>query len=384
MEESEIFCLALKIMCNFALSISPLKSADRTKSHSWQDGFLAGREVESELLEPDITILCMKNGTKSIACLMCMVLSCQMFGQMKVYNNGSVTVGANSLNNSSSQLTVFGNNKTLGSKNFSVSFSLDDFGCAKIEGLTQFNGRAWSSFYAKQGTLNYAAYYDGNVMVYGNSYASSDLNLKENIRPIDHPLESVLQLNGIVFDFKKDSIEYPEEFMGFMESCRTNNLGFIAQEVQYVMPELVIEDIASGTLALNYNGFSAVLVEAIKEQQNTIQSLKKEVEELKRCTRNFIDETDVENDSGNCLFQNCPNPASSSTTIEFYLDANAKDAHIVVCNLNGLQLKEYSVEQYGRNIITINANEFVPGMYLYSLLVDGRLIDTKRMVVTSK
>lgn len=153
-------------MCNFALSISPLKSADRTKSHCWQDGFLAGCEVESELLEPDITILCMKNGTKSIACLMCMVLSCQMFGQMKVYNNGSVTVGANSLNN--------------------------------------------------------------------------------------------------------------------------------------------------------------------------------------------------------------------------YLDANAKDAHIVVCNLNGLQLKEYSVEQYGRNIITINANEFVPGMYLYSLLVDGRLIDTKRMVVTSK
>lgn len=47
---------------------------------------------------------------------LCMVLSCQMFGQMKIYNNGSVAIGANSLNNSSSKLLVFGNNKTLGSK----------------------------------------------------------------------------------------------------------------------------------------------------------------------------------------------------------------------------------------------------------------------------
>lgn len=326
----------------------------------------------------------MKDGTKLIACLICMVMSCQMFGQMKVYNNGSVAIGANTLNASASQLTVFGNNKTLGSKNFSVSFSMDDFGSAKIEGLTQFNGRAWSSFFAKQGTLNYAAYYNGNVMVYGNSYASSDMNLKENIHPIDRPLERVLRLNGIVFDFKKDSLDYPEESMEFMESCRTNNLGFIAQEVQNVLPELVIEDIASGTLALNYNGFSAILVEAIKEQQETIESLKREVEELKRGTRNFIDETDVENNSGNFLFQNCPNPTNSSTTIESYVDANAKEACIVICNLNGLQLKEYSINQCGKNIITINAKEFEPGIYLYSLLVDGRLIDTKRMVITSK
>lgn len=318
------------------------------------------------------------------ACLLCMVLSCQLFGQMKIYNNGSVIIGANSLNNSSSQLQVFGNNKTLGSKNFSVSFSLEDHGSARIEGLTQFNGSAWSSFYSKQGTLNYAAYYDGSTMVNGSTYACSDINLKENIRPIDHPLERVLQLNGIVFDFKKDSLDYPEESLEFMESCRTNNLGFIAQEVQEVLPELVIEDIASGILALNYNGFSAVLVEAIKEQQETIESLQREIEELKGGTRGIYNETESNNDSENCLFQNRPNPTNSTTIIECNLDANSKRACIAIYNLNGLQLKEYPIEQSGKNVITINANEFDPGIYLYSLLVDGRLIDTKRMVVTSK
>ena len=328
----------------------------------------------------------MKNSMikKLFVCLLCMVLSCQLFGQMKIYNNGSVIIGANSLNNSSSQLQVFGNNKTLGSKNFSVSFSLEDHGSARIEGLTQFNGSAWSSFYSKQGTLNYAAYYDGSTMVNGSTYACSDINLKENIRPIDHPLERVLQLNGIVFDFKKDSLDYPEESLEFMESCRTNNLGFIAQEVQEVLPELVIEDIASGILALNYNGFSAVLVEAIKEQQETIESLQREIEELKGGTRGIYNETESNNDSENCLFQNRPNPTNSTTIIECNLDANSKRACIAIYNLNGLQLKEYPIEQSGKNVITINANEFDPGIYLYSLLVDGRLIDTKRMVVTSK
>lgn len=318
------------------------------------------------------------------AYLLCMVLSCQMFGQMKIYNNGSVAIGENSLNNSNSQLLVVGNNKTLGSKNFSVSFSLGDHGSARIEGLTQFNGSAWSSFYSKQGTLNYAAYYDGCTMVNGSTYACSDINLKENIRPIDHPLERVLQLNGIVFDFKKDSLDYPEESLEFMESCRTNNLGFIAQEVQDVLPELVIEDIASGILALNYNGFSAVLVEAIKEQQETIESLQRELEELKGGTRGIFNEMETGIRSENCLFQNRPNPTNSTTIIECNLDANSKRACIAIYNLNGLQLKEYPIEQSGKNVITINANEFDPGIYLYSLLVDGRLIDTKRMVITSK
>ena len=42
------------------------------------------------------------------------------------------------------------------------------------------------------------------------------------------------------------------------------------------------------------------------------------------------------------------------------------------------------INHQGRNTVTVEANEFKPGIYMYSLLVDGKLIDTKRMVVTSK
>ena len=59
-------------------------------------------------------------------------------------------------------------------------------------------------------------------------------------------------------------------------------------------------------------------------------------------------------------------------------------AIIAVYDLNGLQLKEYPVYHHGKNTVTIEANEFKPGIYMYSFLVDGKLVDTKRMVITSK
>lgn len=304
------------------------------------------------------------------------------FGQLSVSSNGVATVGSNTSNNSSSKLVVYGNNKTNGSHNFSVSFTQNDHGGARIEGLRS-SGNSWSSFYSKQGTLSYAAYYDGSTFVNGSMYARSDINFKENIRPIDNPLQRLMLLNGVLFDFKKDSLDYPDENHDFIESCRTDNLGFIAQEVQDVFPELVVEDITNGHLGLNYDGFSAILVEAIKEQQRTIEALQKEISELKGNAKGTIGLEDTQT-SACVLYQNSPNPTSSSTTIECYLDTYDSRATIAVYNLNGSQLKEYPLYQQGRNTVTIAANEFKPGIYIYSLLVNGNLIDTKRMVITSK
>ena len=50
--------------------------------------------------------------------------------------------------------------------------------------------------------------------------------------------------------------------------------------------------------------------------------------------------------------------------------------------MQGLQLKSYVIFTKGKSDITINGNEFQPGMYLYTLIVDGREIGTKRMILT--
>lgn len=110
------------------------------------------------------------------------------------------------------------------------------------------------------------------------AYYSSDKNLKENIVNIDNPLDKIKQLNGVTFDWKQSYIdENGGEDDYFM---RRHDIGVIAQEVESVIPEIVgtRED---GTKAVKYDRIVAVLIEAMKEQQTTIDELQCEVNKLK-------------------------------------------------------------------------------------------------------
>jgi hypothetical protein len=57
-------------------------------------------------------------------------------------------------------------------------------------------------------------------------------------------------------------------------------IGFIAQEVETIVPELVFTNPTDGYKGINYAEMTAVLVEAVKEQQQQIESMKLEYEEL--------------------------------------------------------------------------------------------------------
>jgi hypothetical protein len=50
--------------------------------------------------------------------------------------------------------------------------------------------------------------------------------------------------------------------------------------------------------------------------------------------------------------------------------------------MNKTLLKTIPVNQKVKGNVTINANEFAAGMYLYSLITDGRIVDTKQMLLT--
>jgi hypothetical protein len=55
---------------------------------------------------------------------------------------------------------------------------------------------------------------------------------------------------------------------------------------------------------------------------------------------------------------------------------------LFICNMTGTLLKTITVNQKGAGNVTINGNEFVAGMYLYSLVCDGKIVDTKQMLLT--
>jgi hypothetical protein len=81
------------------------------------------------------------------------------------------------------------------------------------------------------------------------------------------------------------------------------------------------------------------------------------------------------------LYQNIPNPFNESSVIKFSIPENSKTAFIIVYDMQGKQLKKYSLTK-GSSQVLVAANEYKAGMYLYSLIVDHKEIDTKRMIIT--
>jgi hypothetical protein len=113
--------------------------------------------------------------------------------------------------------------------------------------------------------------------IIANSIAgSSDIRFKKDIVPIDNPLAKVLQLRGVNFNW--NTAAFPQRL--FSEK---RTMGFIAQEVEKVVPEIVqSENTTEGYKSVQYDKVVALLVEAVKAQQKQINSLKKEVKKLKR------------------------------------------------------------------------------------------------------
>jgi len=124
----------------------------------------------------------------------------------------------------------------------------------------------------------------GNITAYGSP---SDRRLKENIQPITGALNKVLQLQGCTFTWKEDSREH--EYVGLSE-----DIGFIADEVQEILPAMVRKG-DDGYLSLRDRGFSALLVEALKEQNQEVVDLKSklnqqqlELDELKSLVKSLL------------------------------------------------------------------------------------------------
>jgi hypothetical protein len=118
-------------------------------------------------------------------------------------------------------------------------------------------------------------YVNGDITA--NSIAgTSDLRYKTNVRSITSPLEKVKSLHGVYFNWDQKS--FPDK--NFSDKTE---LGFIAQEVEKVLPEVVSKDKTPEEYrSVKYDKVVALLVEAIKEQQKQIDSLKSQVKKLKR------------------------------------------------------------------------------------------------------
>ena len=87
-------------------------------------------------------------------------------------------------------------------------------------------------------------------------------------------------------------------------------------------------------------------------------------------------------DNGAVLLQNAPNPFTSETQIKMTLPDDVRYASLMIYNLSGKQIKTVLVNDRGEVSVKISGNELSAGMYLYSLIADGKVVDTKRLILT--
>ena len=137
--------------------------------------------------------------------------------------------------------------------------------------------------------IDYSLVVNGDIYATGNVIAYSDERRKKEIKTIQNPLDRVLQLRGVNYRWRTydemkpehqhlspaDSVGSPHDQTDY----ETTQMGIIAQEAQDIIPEVVRED-SKGALSINYGNITGILVEAIKEQQEQIDQLKRKVEEL--------------------------------------------------------------------------------------------------------
>jgi hypothetical protein len=84
---------------------------------------------------------------------------------------------------------------------------------------------------------------------------------------------------------------------------------------------------------------------------------------------------------GNKLFQNSPNPVNTSAVIEYSMDNNAAEGMIKVYAITGAEITTVKLNSKGKSTITLSVADLLPGIYFYRFIVDGNIIGTKKMVV---
>ena len=261
----------------------------------------------------------------------------------------------------------------------------------------------WNTYYGKD---VFFVCGEGYLWTMKGGYFGSDSTLKRNITSIEGALNKVKSLQGIRFQYKNGKEEEPDEDF---------RLGFIAQDVEAILPE-VVKNMPDYTKAMSYTDLIAVVVEAIKEQQTLIESQQIMITTLQTIVS--AQELDIETlkssykvvyevleplqkccgikggsvlpppkepqtlEDEAILYQNAPNPFTSNTEISYYLPETTTQAVLYIYNLQGIELQSYLLTETGSHNVTISGSALPAGIYLYTLIVNNEIIDTKRMILT--
>ena len=223
---------------------------------------------------------------------------------------------------------------------------------------------------------------DVNGDVYGNAFyipGGGPLDFTDTSEIINHEVyDKLLNLKTTkVIESIDENIASSPESDG--NDKKKSQYLFDVDELKEHFPELLKVDAESETIGVDYISFIPLMIRKIQEQEKKIEQL----ETILLGGNNDIVTSDDANhhNSGAKLYQNIPNPNSIEASIKVFLPDGINKAKLIFFDLQGKTLKEVIINEKGEQELKILSSEFSSGMYLYSLVVDGHLVDTKRMII---
>ncbi|MFK7935622.1 MAG: tail fiber domain-containing protein, partial [Saprospiraceae bacterium] len=259
----------------------------------------------------------------------------------------------------------------------------------------------WNTFV--DASQDYSFAYQGNLRAFiedgsGSFSITSDKRFKKEITSLGTVLDKVQQLKPAQYYYKN------------ADKPTRKSWGFIAQEVEEIFPEIVTEK--DGYKTLVYDDFAILAIKAIQElsadlttQQNENAALKEEaavqreidaaqqqqINELKSLVEQLLTKnatSAAENqyvlplEAEVRLAQNQPNPFRENTLIDYFIPANIQHAFLQVTAQDGTVIGTVQITEMGKGQVTIQSKNYPAGTYFYSLILDGELQETKRMILT--
>jgi len=226
----------------------------------------------------------------------------------------------------------------------------------------------------------------------------SDRKLKNNIKSCEEGLDIIMDINTVSYEYNGKAGTHKGE----------QQIGVIAQELQKIAPYMVspstyqkmeISEFGDETiveedeiLTINASAIKWLLVNAVQEQQEQIEILEEKLEAvLKMLDDKNISQPNLENDfeitlesngeAGANLGQNRPNPFDKQTIVNYSVPENAKSARIEIYDISSRAIRQVSINATGKGQLIINAENLNPGVYTYSLIIDNKVLYTKKMIL---
>ncbi len=284
-----------------------------------------------------------------------------------------------------------------------------------VRGEVESGGKIWTAYgvqgIVSSGTVRYGVHGQASTALpnswaiwsNGNQFSTtstqwtfSDRSLKTDIKPLKGSLSAILKLAPKTYHFQHDL--HPG-----LNLSQGEQMGLIAQEVETVIPSLVMDvhnpaqfddqgkliDAAFDMKAMSYTGLIPMLVGSIQEQQAIIEEQSSRIDRLEADLASIKAALGTPSMGSNAtqpakarLEQNAPNPFNTNTTIAYQIPDGTSKGAIVVRTSEGKVWRSFDGLAAGQGQLVIAAGTLTAGSYTYSLVIDGTATETRTMLIT--